>query len=438
MERDIIFISHATPQDNYFAAWLGSKLKVLGYNVWLDLEDISAGDSFNTVIRPIIQERAKVFIATTTIAYATKAKNQNTGVARELNCAATVDTNALGHNFIFPIRVDGTDYNDFPYHYMGWNSINFDNNWQQGLIDLVTQLEKINVHRLENIDDPINIWFNAIKVQNRVVPKKEKYYSNWLKIYLPANICIHQPRSYIKEEIYKIPYPLIPESDRIISFMNQESTEKFLALRSSYSFAIEQFFSNNDLKVDEDFILKEPRKKLISLLNKSFQKHLSAKDLICWSRGKKKLFYFKSTPENQKPINLNRYGKPKGRRLVTGISTEHIDGAVQKINWHFALSAQADLEPIPHYKLFYTLVFTNQRFRRFPENIHHKLRRSVPIDWYNRKWLETLLAAVLLISASTESKQINISIDDNKFMKVDNEPFSGISKFGYNEPKHVE
>lgn len=317
MERDLIFISHATPQDNYFAAWLSSKLKVLGYNVWLDLEDISAGDSFNTVIRPIIQEQAKVFIATTTRTYVAKAKDQNTGVSRELNCAATVDTKTLGHNFIFPVKVDDTEYNDFPYHYMGWNSINFDGNWQQGLIDLFNQLEKIKVKRMENIDDPINLWFNAIKAQNRAIPKNEKYYSNWFKIYLPDRIFIHQPNSYIEENIYKIPYPLIPESYRIISFMNQENTEKFVPLKSFHSFAIEEFFSNNDLKVDEDFILKEPRKKLIRLLNKAFQKHLSAKNLICWSRGKKKtkIFYFRSTSENQKSIKFGQICKAQRAKI---------------------------------------------------------------------------------------------------------------------------
>jgi len=441
MERDIIFISHTTPQDNYFAAWLYAKLKDLGYHVWLDLEDISAGDSFNTVIRPIIQEKAKIFIATTTKTYATKAKDQNSGVSRELNCATTIDIKSLGNNFIIPIRVDDIEYDDFPYHYLGWNSINFYGNWQQGLIDLFKELDKIKIPKSEDMEDPITVWFNAIKSQNRVIPRKEKYYSNWFKLHLPENIYVHQPELYTEEDIYKIPYPLIIESYRIISFMKKESTDKFTQVKNCHRFAIESFFSNDELRVDNDFVLKEPRKKLIRLLNKSFQQHLSAKGLICWSRGerrKHKIFYFRNTPENRKPISLGRYSKSRSRRILTGRSTEIVEGERKIVNWHFALKAEADLEPIPHYKLFYAVVFTDKNFKRFDKELHHRFRRSIPSDWYNRKWLETLLAAMLFISPSKETEHISVSIDDASCMVIENEPFYGISEIGYYEPQHVE
>lgn len=115
-----------------------------------------------------------------------------------------------------------------------------------------------------------------------------------------------------------------------------------------------------------------------------------------------------------------------------------IEGENHLINWHFALSAEAHLEPEPHYKLFYTLVFTDKNFKRFDKELHHKFRRSVPSGWFNRKWFETLLAAMLCISPNTETEQITISVDDDIFMKVDNEPLFGISEIGYNEPEHVE
>jgi hypothetical protein len=131
MKKKLIFISHSTHQDDYPAAWLAAKLKQLGYDVWIDLEDLSAGDSFNTVIKPIIQGDSKIFIAVTTKSYSEKSNNQNSGVSRELNCAATINTNELGHNFIIPVRFDEIDFNMFPYHYLGWDTIDFSNNWQE-------------------------------------------------------------------------------------------------------------------------------------------------------------------------------------------------------------------------------------------------------------------------------------------------------------------
>lgn len=41
-ERDVIFISHATPEGNPFTLWLGAKLSALGYEVWADTCSTSA------------------------------------------------------------------------------------------------------------------------------------------------------------------------------------------------------------------------------------------------------------------------------------------------------------------------------------------------------------------------------------------------------------
>src|SRR5690242_9262215 len=133
MTRDTVFISHASHDDDYQAVWLANQLNSIGYKTWVDLKDLSAGDSFNTVIRPIIKEQSDVFIALTTRAYAEKATDQNSGVSRELNCAATIGKDQLGHNFIFPVKFDDIPYEDFPYHYIGWNSLSFESNWKEGL-----------------------------------------------------------------------------------------------------------------------------------------------------------------------------------------------------------------------------------------------------------------------------------------------------------------
>jgi hypothetical protein len=35
--RSLVFISHATPDDNEFVLWLGTRLTALGYDVWADI-----------------------------------------------------------------------------------------------------------------------------------------------------------------------------------------------------------------------------------------------------------------------------------------------------------------------------------------------------------------------------------------------------------------
>ncbi|MEJ1938393.1 hypothetical protein WDZ92_49995, partial [Nostoc sp. NIES-2111] len=36
--RRLVFLGHATPQDNAFTRWLGARLTAAGYDVWLDLK----------------------------------------------------------------------------------------------------------------------------------------------------------------------------------------------------------------------------------------------------------------------------------------------------------------------------------------------------------------------------------------------------------------
>lgn len=436
VKRTVIFISHATPEDNYFAAWLASKLKVLGYDAWVDLNDLNKGDSFYTVIQPIIENRAAKFIAVNTNDYVRKAQNQHSGVSRELNCAISITDLT---NFIIPIKVDETDYNKFPMHYKGWDAIDFYGNWQTGLIELERELSKAGLPKKINFDNPINLWFESIKVQNTVLEKKESYYSNWFDVHFPNKLYIHQTVNTSKKQTHALPYPFVMEANRIITFAHQEQISNVIPISRSWEFFSKQLLSEHDLKVDDEYTLKEPRKKLVWLLNNCFEGHLRKQNLIFWDRGKeakRKMFYFRYF-DTRVPVNLARYGK-KGHRKLTGRTTETINKINQKVHWHFAISASADLHPKPHYKIFYSVVFTDNNFIRFSKEVHHSLRRSVPSEWYNRKWFETLLAAMLKISPSLDDNQIQIDVGGNESLEVANKPYTGISKKGYIEPDNVE
>lgn len=438
INKTIIFISHATPEDNYFAVWLAAKLKVLGYEAWVDLDDLRAGDSFYTVIQPKIEREAAKFVAVNTRDYIRKSQDQHSGVSRELNCAVTVKDVS---NFIIPIRSDNIDYNDFPMHYKGWDAIDFFGNWQAGLIDLVAELSKAEIPKKENPDDPLSLWFDSIKAQNTVLLRREFYYSNWFEIHLPSKVYVHQPDIFHREDTYNLPYPFTLEANRIITFAGRQTIEGLIPLCRSDEIGIAHFIADEDLLVSEELTIKEPRKKLIRLLNNTFEHHLRGKNLVCWVKGdkgnRKRLFYFRHAEHNGF-IRLSRYGWRSSRRQLTGQTTECIDGHRQKVNWHFAISASASIDPKPHYKIFYTVVFSDKNYMRFDKSLQHQLRRKVPSEWYNRKWFETLLAAMMSISASPDDNELVISIDTDGFLRVANEPFKSTSEIGYLEPKNVQ
>ena len=57
-----IFISHATPEDNEFTIWLASRLEMMGYNVWIDKNNLLGGERFWPTIQKAVQNSSKVLL----------------------------------------------------------------------------------------------------------------------------------------------------------------------------------------------------------------------------------------------------------------------------------------------------------------------------------------------------------------------------------------
>jgi len=56
--RDLLFISHANPEDNEFARWLTLKLASLGYHAWSDVIRLLGGEDFWRDIEIAIRRHA--------------------------------------------------------------------------------------------------------------------------------------------------------------------------------------------------------------------------------------------------------------------------------------------------------------------------------------------------------------------------------------------
>src|SRR6266566_1485015 len=62
MSRDTVFISHATPHDNDFVRWLGTRLTGHGYKVWADLFGLKGGNPFWSTIEEALRHHASKMI----------------------------------------------------------------------------------------------------------------------------------------------------------------------------------------------------------------------------------------------------------------------------------------------------------------------------------------------------------------------------------------
>ena len=70
--RRTVFISHANPEDNEFAAWLGTRLIGAGYQVWSDLLRLVGGEPFWRDIGDAIKDHAAVVVLVLSRASVTK------------------------------------------------------------------------------------------------------------------------------------------------------------------------------------------------------------------------------------------------------------------------------------------------------------------------------------------------------------------------------
>jgi len=60
--RNSVFISHANPEDNDQARWLGIQLISLGYLVWCDVFNLMGGEKFWSEIEEAIRQKTIKFL----------------------------------------------------------------------------------------------------------------------------------------------------------------------------------------------------------------------------------------------------------------------------------------------------------------------------------------------------------------------------------------
>jgi hypothetical protein len=260
-----IFISHSAPEDNYFTAWLSSKLKLLGYTVWVEFDELKCGDAFWPEIEQVIRHRSIKFLAIISNSYMEKVKELSSGVFKEISCADRIKDIK---NFKSPVKLHSVPEDDFPVQLMGLNSIDFHGNWQEGLEKLLDSFKKEKIPIDQSmIDNPLNFWLDAFKIDNTVSNIKEVIYTNWFPFKLPHKLYIHQVAVANKIDLVDIPYSYLVYSDRHLSFFPKEDYPDNIECNSSVDLDIETIIAEVSVPIDDVLTLFEPRKKVVQLIN---------------------------------------------------------------------------------------------------------------------------------------------------------------------------
>lgn len=416
-----VFIGHANPEDNYFSAWLASKLLLMGYDVWCDLEAFRGGeDIWLSATRNIREESAKYLFVTSTTSI------KKDGTLKELAVAEAIKNRG---DFVIPLRVDNVAFDGFPAEIIRKFTIDFSTGWDSGLQKLAEKLRKDNVPRTDNDGSGLlPFWYQASGVDNaKPLDKPERYLSNWFEIELPHHLYLHNLELFQRIQLDSIPLPVLLDNNSLISFACSDCLKEYIVIRTSEEIDTDAFLTSQEFThPTTNQAILQTNKKVVQLLNEAFSRFLLSKGLQKYKlSGSRFAYYFPS--EYSGMISLKKYGR-RGRSLF---------GQVKSLNWHFALEPTSFLQPLPAYFVTHHVIFTKDGLPLTSPAIQHSLRRSLAKDWYNDKWRDMLLASMLSLS-NENSDTLLIPVCKHYSVKVPTLPMAFQSSVGYSEPGDIE
>lgn len=416
-ELKTIFISHSNPEDNYFAGWLTTKLLLLGYEVWCDVEDLGGGADSWKVIDATIRNKSIRFlfvVSSTSI--------HKDGTLKEL---AVADKIRGRGDFIIPLRLDATQYNQFPPEIIRLKAIDFSVNWADGLNEILTLLEKSAIYRRQEADSAIvPFWYKTVGVGcTEPIDKAEQYLSNWFSLELPEKLHVHVPEGLSAIDTSTLRFSAVLDQGLLISFAEAKSLDS-VPIAKTETIYTEDFIANPTYKLsDESWVISGTRPKIVQLLNDALCRFMRSKGLKEYVfSGNRHAFYFDVTYPVRKLAGLRRLS-------LVGFRKEY--------NWHYAIEGASFLYPQPTYTITHHVVFSRGDTPVAIPRLQHSLRRSLGKDWYNRRWRDLMLTAILSLANEGESV-IDIPVCNHQVIQMNALPLALVSSKGYKEPVKIE
>ena len=421
--RDVLFVSHANPEDNGFAQWLTLKLVSLGYHAWSDVTKLLGGEDFWRDIEQAIRQHTVKFLYVLS-----RSSNQKEGSVRELKVAHDVRKKESFSDFIIPLRIDDLPFSDFNIQLASLNAIDFSLGWAPGLKQLVAKLEKDRVPKNAAFGpDAVRAWWtNAFNVEQGTANGSETHTSNWFRIQLPETIYKHTLIGLLSEQEPEFPFPATFRN-AIITFAPAADVERHaggLKVQATVPIKTSDYLNDSDLKVQ-----REQRDIVVGFINQAWQLAISKRLEAYQMSGGRIAFYFdtKSLPEPE--VKFTGVTGKASRRALMGYKTT----ARGKRHWHFALSAKATLHPETVMMLRTHVLFSDDGMQLWESSsAMHRARRTQCKNWWNPAWRDRLLGTMAWLAGGAES--ITLSLGTGNAIDVSTKPTTHVSPVSYRDP----
>lgn len=459
LNRNILFIGHANPEDNDFTLWIRQKLINEGYKSECDLTILIGGE--NDYWKDI-QECLEVSACKYLLVLSNKTFKKQGVIDEWEHVRSIIKKNGL-NDFIIPLRIDEVDFDTR----IGLNRINiidFSRSWAAGLRQLIKKLEKDSIPKSDIISKlSIMEWLNNKNALGQgIEKKKETYFSNWLKIHdLPKKYYVFEyandkQANFISSHMV---YPSIVHDKYVITFENEigpqvvlddslfNKEESLIEYKSKKEVLIEVI--KNNIELNSFPSLQDSKNFLIRLLKNSIDKYLTSKHLNSYnySGSKVKCYYYEKMNTDNNADELETY---EAKTFDENIVDEEIPykvifpyqeykkrkklvGKYYDSFWHLGISIRVVIFPIWAYEIKTHIVFSDDGINIWDdENKLHRARRNKGKRFFNEHWRDLLFA--FLYSIKTDSNTIDIPVTKNNSIELALTPLSFISNVGYKEP----
>lgn len=385
--RDTIFICHASPDDDDFVRWLGTRLTGHGYKVWADLFQLKGGAPFWSTIEEALRHHACKVIF---VVSRRSVEPNRTGVLNELSVADAIKKQIKDDGFIIPVKIDDTPFSDFPIQIHRLNAIDFAKGWGPKLIELLDTLESANTFKAAGDQTAEFEKWRATMVRTATIVEvaEEKVLTNLLPVTsLPATITFFEYEGdntkiagLMKET--GIPHALF--NRHIISFAQmstiQERLPPSLSLKMRAHVSFEDFM--NGLTKEMSGPSRDEAQKIgTSLLRQHIERYLQNRGLKKFETSSVPAFYF---PSGLLPKDKVSYTAASGRKTnknVVGHSKRN------QVNWHLAMKVNVVLAPPAVVRFKPYVCFSEDGQTAIADaKTTSAIRRRFCRNWWNGHW----------------------------------------------------
>src|ERR1035437_13161 len=403
--RNMVFVSHANPEDNELAFWLSLQLANAGYAAWCDLTKLLGGEKFWEDIQEAIQNRTVKFVF-----ILSRSSNQKRGTLDELDCAIGTEKRLHFRDFIITAKTDDLPFDEVYISIRRLNHIDF-KAWPRGLATLLEKLEKDEVTRTPNFnpDAVCSWWRDQYSPDAGIIDRSEEVLSNWFKVEdLPTMLYEHKitalaPGPFDSDEV-AFPFPAVWVSE--LSFLTFAKAGDFSA-----TFGAHLTIGESKEHSYEDVIagraVADGVKHLSQLLRTAWENALNTRLSAYEMANKQRCFYFPGDLAKDDFVEFFTLDGQKTWRGVVGFKTL-AKGRVR--HWHYGITGKPIMRPETLFVVKGHVLFSDDRKTLWDsKDATAKARRNQCKNWWNDDWRDRLLATMSFLAGDED--RIRITLD---------------------------